>query len=390
MRGRDAGVLNHIAIRNCFVHDVTGVVNWIGGDTADDDPPWVKFQTGWDASKRTGGIVVEVESANGTKTWFNDVVIENNVDPGHVVRRHRLQAAGRRLRLGRARVEDRQQVHARTPTSSCAATTCRRPTPQYGCNAFYITGVQHAVVERNVSKDAGTSAIEIYNSDDVKRAVQRDVRDRAEGGRRGLERHRRRPRDDRDDHPVQLRPRQRRRHPALPVRLRRFDRPLQRADQQQPPRHQPALRLLGDEPDLQQPDLHRGPRQREPDRDVGDGQRDAGGRLHDPEQHPALVARGVDGRHGRRRHLQQQPVLRRDRGRQRAAVRRSAVRRTARPTRTAERPGPRRRRSSRASRCERGSPAIDKGVSITGNGGVDFWGGTLYVRTADIGPYEAP
>ena len=37
-----------------------------------------------------------------------------------------------------------------------------------------------------------------------------------------------------------------------------------------------------------------------------------------------------------------------------------------------------------------GSPAIDKGVSITNNGGVDFWGGTLYVRAADIGPNEAP
>lgn len=39
IRGRDAGILNHLAIRNCFVHDVTGAVNWIGGDTADDDPP---------------------------------------------------------------------------------------------------------------------------------------------------------------------------------------------------------------------------------------------------------------------------------------------------------------------------------------------------------------
>jgi hypothetical protein len=38
----------------------------------------------------------------------------------------------------------------------------------YGCNTVYLTGVQHAVVERNVTKDAGTSAIEVYNSDDVK------------------------------------------------------------------------------------------------------------------------------------------------------------------------------------------------------------------------------
>ena len=37
-----------------------------------------------------------------------------------------------------------------------------------------------------------------------------------------------------------------------------------------------------------------------------------------------------------------------------------------------------------------GSPAIDKGVSIANNGGVDFWGDSVYVRTADIGPYEAP
>ena len=58
VRGRDAGTLNHIYIRNSFVHDVTGVVNWIGGDVADNQPPWVTFQTGWDDSKRTGGIIV--------------------------------------------------------------------------------------------------------------------------------------------------------------------------------------------------------------------------------------------------------------------------------------------------------------------------------------------
>ena len=168
VRGRDVGVLNHIDIRNCFIHDVTGVVNWIGGDVADDDPPWVKFQTGWDASKRTGGIVVEVESANGTKTWFNDVVIENNVIAGHVVRRHRVQAVRGQLRLGRALVAHRRAVHARTPTSSSAATTCRQTNTQYGCNTIYVTGAQHVLIERNVTKDSGTSAIEAYNADDVR------------------------------------------------------------------------------------------------------------------------------------------------------------------------------------------------------------------------------
>jgi hypothetical protein len=29
-------------------------------------------------------------------------------------------------------------------------------------------------------------------------------------------------------------------------------------------------------------------------------------------------------------------------------------------------------------------------VSISGNGGVDFWGNPLYHGSPDIGPYEAP
>ncbi len=38
----------------------------------------------------------------------------------------------------------------------------------YGCNTIYVTGSRHVLVERNVTKDAGTSAIEIYNSDDIR------------------------------------------------------------------------------------------------------------------------------------------------------------------------------------------------------------------------------
>ena len=167
VRGRDTGVLNHIYIRNCFVHDVSGVVNWIGGDTADDDPPWVKFQTGWDASKRTGGIVVEIESANGTKTWFNDVVIENNVIQdvsfGGVVFKQLDGGYGWGVRASKTDSKFTPHTNITVRGNYVSQTNA-----MYGCNAFYITGVQHAVVERNVSKDAGTSAIEIYNSDDVK------------------------------------------------------------------------------------------------------------------------------------------------------------------------------------------------------------------------------
>ena len=167
VRGSDVGAVNHVTIRNCFVHDVTGAVNWIGGDVADNQAPWVTFQTGWDASKRTGGIVVEVESKNGTKTWFNDVLIENNVVQdtsfGGIVFKQLDGGYGWGVRSSAtdAKFAPHTNIVVRGNYISQTNTS-------YGCNAIYLTGAQHVVVERNVTKDAGTSAIEIYNADDVK------------------------------------------------------------------------------------------------------------------------------------------------------------------------------------------------------------------------------
>jgi hypothetical protein len=131
-------VLNHIYIRNCFIHDVTGVVNWIGGDVADDDPPWVKFQTGWDASKRTGGIVVEVESANGTKTWFNDVVIENNVVQdtsfGGIIFKQLEGSYGWGVRS--SRTDTRFTPHTNIVVRG---NYLSQTNTQYGCNTIYVT-----------------------------------------------------------------------------------------------------------------------------------------------------------------------------------------------------------------------------------------------------------
>lgn len=166
VRGRDAGTLRHIVIRNTLVHDVSGVVNWIGGDAADDDPPWVKFQTGWDASKRTGGIVFEVESTNSTPTWFDDVVIENNVIQdvsfGGIVFKQLEGSVGWGVRSSRtdSRFKPHKNIVIRGNYLSQTGT-------EYGCNGMYVTGAQTVLIERNVVKDAGTSAIEAYNADDV-------------------------------------------------------------------------------------------------------------------------------------------------------------------------------------------------------------------------------
>jgi hypothetical protein len=166
VRGRDVGVLHHIAIRNCWVHDVTGEVDWIGGSTADNMPPWVTFQSGWDTSKRTGGIVVEVESANGTKTWFDDVQIENNVVQdtsfGGIIFKQLDGGFGWGVRNSAS--DTRFTPHTNVVIRNNYLT---QTNTIYGCNALYVTGSRGVVIEGNVVMDAGTSGIEVYNVDDV-------------------------------------------------------------------------------------------------------------------------------------------------------------------------------------------------------------------------------
>ena len=125
----------------------------------------------------------------------------------------------------------------------------------YGCNTIYVTGSQHVLIERNVTKDAGTSAIEIYNVDDARIQYNETfgtVRKAGGADSNGIDTDRATTgaivqynyvHDNGDGILV------------CQFVVRRLDHPLQRADQQQPPRHQPALRQRGDEPDLQQPDL---------------------------------------------------------------------------------------------------------------------------------------
>src|SRR5262249_52828745 len=56
--GDNGQTLDGFVVDGVTVHDVTGQVNWIGGSIAD-NAPGVRFQTGWDGSKKTGGIVFD-------------------------------------------------------------------------------------------------------------------------------------------------------------------------------------------------------------------------------------------------------------------------------------------------------------------------------------------
>jgi len=167
INGQNGGTLNHIYIRNCFVHDVTGAVLWIGGSTAD-NAPGITFQSGWDASKRTGGIVFDVQAGTGTpvKTKFNDLLVEDNVVQdcsfGGIIFK---QLDG--------------SVH--WGTRSSATSTSWTPhtnvvvrgnylsqlNTSFGCNAIYMTNVQGGLIEENVTNGAGTSAIELYYTDSI-------------------------------------------------------------------------------------------------------------------------------------------------------------------------------------------------------------------------------
>jgi hypothetical protein len=167
VRGMNGGTLEHFYIRSCFVHDVTGVVNWIGGSTAD-NAPGVTFQAGWDTSKRTGGIVFEVVAGTGTpvKTKFDDVLLENNVIQdtsfGGIIFKQLDGTVHWGIRNSRSDTNWTPHTNVVIRNNFLTQTNTA-----YGCDTIYLTDTQGAMVEGNVAQDAGTCAIELYYTDKV-------------------------------------------------------------------------------------------------------------------------------------------------------------------------------------------------------------------------------
>ncbi|MET0887436.1 MAG: carboxypeptidase regulatory-like domain-containing protein, partial [Mycetocola sp.] len=180
--GDNGQTLSGITISRVDVHDVTGEVNWISGDVAG-NAPGIRFKTGWDGSKKTGGIVFDttvqdIRNPQATPTILDDVVIEdstivNTSFAGIVVKQYTgdgTDGQGNTIatRTGWGTRDNATDAKFQPHTDfTIRGNYVRQDGTQYGCNGIYLTNVRGALVENNVVHRAGTSGIETYFADDV-------------------------------------------------------------------------------------------------------------------------------------------------------------------------------------------------------------------------------
>ncbi len=180
--GDNSQVLDGFVVDGVYVHDVTGEVNWISG-SVEDNAPGIRFRTGWDGSKKTGGIVFDttvpdILAPPVQATVLNGIAvqnsrIENTSFAGIVVKQY----------TGDGRNEAGETIATATGWGTRENATDPTFTPHtnvtirnnfitqagtaYGCNGVYLTNVRGGLVERNVVYRTGTSGIETYFADDV-------------------------------------------------------------------------------------------------------------------------------------------------------------------------------------------------------------------------------
>ncbi|WP_205857204.1 carboxypeptidase regulatory-like domain-containing protein [Phytoactinopolyspora endophytica] len=180
--GDNGETLSGFVVDGVDVHDVTGEVNWIGGST-DGNRPGIRFQTGWDTSKKTGGIVVDttvpdISAPPETPTILNDVVIENST-----IVNTSFAGISVKQYTGDAKNDDGETIAERTgwgtrrnaddpdfaPHTDIVIRNnyISQADTDYGCNGIYLTNVRGGLVDSNVVYRTGTSGIESYYADDV-------------------------------------------------------------------------------------------------------------------------------------------------------------------------------------------------------------------------------
>ena len=179
--GRDVATLKGFRIHNLKVHDVTGVVSWIG-DTGLRDAG-IMNNAGLDGSKRTGGILFECLSPTKNQaTQFSDIVIEDNSFINNsfgAVSIKQWNGSGNQYgknpgwanRSGSGGAPDYEDKNWKPHSNIIIQDNyINQGASAYACNGIYLTSSRDSLIQRNVLENIGTCGIELYFTDNV--AVQ--------------------------------------------------------------------------------------------------------------------------------------------------------------------------------------------------------------------------
>ena len=161
-----------IRIHHVYVHDVSGECRWVGGkeDSADAQTGTYKGG-GWDLSKRTGGILFEIlQPDSGDKpVIFENITVEDNVlnnnsFGGIIFKQWYGEKTGTNENWA-----NRERGNHWTPHKNITVQNnyLNHKNSGFACDTIYLTSIDGAVVQNNVSVGAGTCGIELCYTDDV-------------------------------------------------------------------------------------------------------------------------------------------------------------------------------------------------------------------------------
>lgn len=175
--GRDVPSLQGFNIHNVRVHDVSGIVTWIG-DTGVRDAG-IGNNYGFDGSKRTGGILIEsLATTTNTPTIFSNITIAdsefvNNSFGGITIKqwnngKGREGSTGWANRNSAGGAPDYYDPNWKPHTNILiTGNYINQGASAYACNGIYLCGVKDSVVEKNLLEHIGTCGIELFFADNV-------------------------------------------------------------------------------------------------------------------------------------------------------------------------------------------------------------------------------
>ena len=184
--GHDVATLQGYYIHDVRVHDVSGIVSWIGNTGKNE--PGIGNSYGYDASKRTGGILIEAIAPTGDTnvktgqpTVFSNITIEdsefvNNSFCGITIKQYnngknQENGTGWANRNSNNGAPDYYDQYWHPFTNIVIRNNyINQGASAYACNGMYLCGVKDSVVEKNLMENIGTCGIELFFADNV--AVQ--------------------------------------------------------------------------------------------------------------------------------------------------------------------------------------------------------------------------